>query len=334
MDERLRLLLVLAAVFGLPALVRPEVQHPVEVVGYGDGTKEPGAPSFDAAPLEALQRVQPRYLFIGNSNTYTRIDEDHLAQLVGGPVLVQATAATGGVHWYLQLKNHLVASGVQPERVFVFYRDGELGTPYTAAPALRQAWSHGQEPAFAALAAASCATWGDHLDAGVMSAVQRIWPMVDVRSDDLFDVAEAVAPEALYGGQSAYAFREGLNARFGPGHLRPSVADALVDKAGIDPEAFETRARCSTLPALLALAQDHQVPLTLVRVQRRTWPDGPAVEAWNQALAAAAADHGVGFLDFSGTPEITASWYGTADHIAPTHETAWTELFATKAGLR
>ena len=58
------------------------------------------------------------------------------------------------------------------------------------------------------------------------------------------------------------------------------------------------------------------------------------MEAWNQNLAAAAAAHGVEFLDFSGTPEITASWYGTADHIAPTHDKAWTELVATSAGAR
>lgn len=328
--ELRNLLLVLVIVFGVPALIRPDMTPTPVEVGYGTGDKPEGARPFDASPIAELDRVRPRFLFVGNSNTYTRIDEDHLASLVGGPVLVQAESNTGGVHWYLQLKNHLLASGARPERVFVLYRTRELGDTYTRAPEQRHAWSLEHEPALAAIEQADCATTGDRFRAAAYRATQAIWPTVDVRSDDLMNVALAVAPRALFAGEEPYAFREALNRRFGLGHLRPTVGDDLLQGATLDVEDFERRARCSTLPALLGLARDEGIPLTLVRIQTRTWPDGPEVEAWHRALFAAAERHGVETHDFSGDPEVTRAWYGTADHISQAHERDWTELFARR----
>ncbi|MEM9176924.1 MAG: hypothetical protein AAGC67_17010 [Myxococcota bacterium] len=324
------LLLVLAVVFVLPAAIRPDLEPAPVEAGYGTGDKPEGARAFDAAPIAELDRVRPRFLFIGNSNTYTRIDEAYLEARVGGPVLVQAESNTGGVHWYLQLKNHLLASEARPERVFVFYRTRELGDPYLRAPEQRHAFSRAHEPALAALAEADCTTTGDAFRAGAHRIVQRIWPTVDVRSDDLMNVALAVAPDFLFRGAEPYAFREALNRRFGLGHLRPTVGDDLLAGAALDVDDFERRTRCSTLPALLALARDEDIPLTLVRIQTRTWPHGPEVEAWHQALFASAARHGVEFHDFSGDPEIPRAWYGTADHIAGAHERDWTALFARR----
>lgn len=324
------LFLVLMIVFGVPALIRPDVPPTPVEIGYGTGEKPDGARPFDPSPIAELERVRPRFLFIGNSNTYTRIDEDHLASLVGGPVLVQAESNTGGVHWYLQLKNHLVPSNARPERVFVFYRTRELGDTYTRAPEQRHAWSREHEPALAALEQADCATTGDAFRAAAYRATRSIWPTVDVRSDDLMNVALAVAPDALFGGDEPYAFREALNRRFGLGHLRPTVGDDLLEGANLEVDAFEQRTRCSTLPALLSLARDEGIPLTLVRIQTRTWPNGPEVEAWHQALFAAAERHGVTTYDFSGDPEVVRAWYGTADHISEDHERDWTELFARR----
>lgn len=324
------LILVLVIVFGLPALIRPDLTAAPVEIGYGTGDKPAGARPFDASPIAELERVQPRYLFIGNSNTYTRIDEAHLASLVGGPVLVQAESNTGGVHWYLQLKNHLVASKARPERVFVFYRTRELGDTYTRAPEQRHAWSREHEPALAAIGEADCSTTGDAFRAAAYRLTQALWPAVDVRSDDLMNVALALTPDSLYEGREPYAFREALGRRFGLGHLRPTVGDDLLAGATLEVDAFERRTRCSTLPSLLALAHDEGIPLTLVRIQTRTWPNGPEVEAWHRSLFATAERYGVETFDFSGDPEVPRAWYGTADHIAEGHERDWTELFARR----
>jgi hypothetical protein len=60
----------------------------------------------------------------------TRIDAAHLSALIGyQPVAVLAHPATGPAYWYLALKNNVVASGVKPKVVFVFFRDAQITDP-------------------------------------------------------------------------------------------------------------------------------------------------------------------------------------------------------------
>jgi len=327
------LLLVVLVVFGLPAAFRLNVPPIVEQAGYGDGSKPAGAPAFDSAPLEALRRQRPRYVFIGNSNAYTRIDEARLERRLGAEVLVQATAATAGPHWYLQVKNHVIASGVKPHRVFILFRDGEL-LDYTSAKAeLRLRYSQDLEPAFADIDRAECTTLGMRLRAGTRRAVAYVWPLSTVPRDDLYTVTDALTPSDLLDGRSPREFHRVLNRRFGLGHLRTDAHDALIDSASgrADPEAFAARAACSTLPHLLAAARETELSLVFLRIQRRTWSaDDADVEREARELAAYLRARGAAFHDFSGDPAIRPEWYGAIDHIADEYRGVWTDLLVER----
>jgi len=325
----LELAAVLLVVFALPALFRVPVTGPAAVAGYGDGTKPAGAPAFDLAPLQQLRAVQPDYLFVGNSNTTTRIDEQRLGELLDASVLVQATDGTTGVHWYLQLVNHLIPSGARPRTLFVLFRDDELLSFSQTRPELLLAWSQDFEPAFEAIHQADCTTRSMRMQAAADRGITALWPLAAVESDNLYPLADALTPAAILQGRPATVFHTDLNRRFGLGHMRPVASDGMTDLGKHSGSGdFAARARCSVLPHLLQAAADAELDLVLVRVQRRTWTgDDQEIEALVRQLADFAADHGVPLVDFSGDPEIPAEWYGTVDHIADEHRETWTELF-------
>ena len=76
--------------------------------------------------IPELQRMNPGYVVIGDSMAGTRINERLLTELTGQPVAPLLQAGTGPVFWYLALKNWVIASGVKPRAVFIFFRDTNL----------------------------------------------------------------------------------------------------------------------------------------------------------------------------------------------------------------
>jgi len=84
---------------------------------------------FNPEPIENLRRGRPQWVFIGDSMLGTRIDPILLGELSTTHdelVAFLYHAATGPGWWYLSFKNHLVASGITPRAVFVFFRDTNL----------------------------------------------------------------------------------------------------------------------------------------------------------------------------------------------------------------
>jgi alginate O-acetyltransferase complex protein AlgI len=80
---------------------------------------------FNPDPISDLARLQPGYVVIGDSMA-GRIDASRLGQLSGRPVAPLLQAGSGSAYWYLALKNWVVASGIRPRAVFVFFRDTNL----------------------------------------------------------------------------------------------------------------------------------------------------------------------------------------------------------------
>src|SRR5687768_13211939 len=81
---------------------------------------------FHAGRIPELQQMNPGAVVIGDSMAGTRIDERVLSQLSGVPVAPLLQAGSGPAFWYLALKNWVVASGIKPRVVFIFFRDTNL----------------------------------------------------------------------------------------------------------------------------------------------------------------------------------------------------------------
>jgi hypothetical protein len=98
------------------------VQHAAVTPSYlpaleGPRTRQP----FEPAPIADLAGMNPGYVIIGDSMAGTRIDPKRLSELTHQPIAPLLHAGSGSAWWYLVLKNWVIASGVHPRCVFIFF---------------------------------------------------------------------------------------------------------------------------------------------------------------------------------------------------------------------
>ena len=283
--------------------------------------------AFHAHRLPELQRMNPGYVVIGDSMAGTRINERLLGELTGRPVAPLLQAGTGPAFWYLAQKNWVIASGIKPRAVFVFFRDTNLtDTLFRLDDQFR--WSLDsvageQEP---------------ELNAIVESALQGPFYRVHELIDRIYapaDARRAIEPAITRGPITwltssrrrqaellAYA-----NDRFGLDHLRVMEAADMAADEGTDFDAVVDR---SVLPLLIRDAERAGFTLCLVRVQRRPVngppPQTPALQRYIADLRTYVERRGVVFHDDTGDPAMTLDMYSDGDHIARHARDRYTRL--------
>jgi hypothetical protein len=286
---------------------------------------------FNPTPIANLQHGRPQWVFIGDSMLGTRIDPTYLGELSSTHDEVVAFLyhpATGPVWWYLAFKNHLLASGITPRVVFVFFRDTNLTDTLFRVESLYgnalDEVAHEQEP---------------EVDRVIAARRSGVWSRVRSAAVQLYetDVATGWLEPAIrrwfvnwrYPDPSArLRFDQSLVERFDLANLRPDVA---ADLASVNERAdFARDLPTSILPLMLADAKAHGIQLCFVRVQRR--PDGttpprqpPALQRYVKDLAAYLRAEGALFHDDWGDPEMPESLYRDGDHVGDKRR--YTELF-------
>ncbi len=87
--------------------------------------------NFNQKLYNEISSSAPDYVFIGNSMLETRIDEIYLEKLLGDNKDVLLLTMPGGMSssWYLYLKNFVAEAGINPDNVYIFFRDYELTKP-------------------------------------------------------------------------------------------------------------------------------------------------------------------------------------------------------------
>ncbi|MCC7383850.1 MAG: hypothetical protein IT384_18555 [Deltaproteobacteria bacterium] len=295
-------------------------------------------PVFDPAPREMLARERPELVLIGNSMLYSRIDPQRLERLTGQKVALLTTGGSASLLWYLQLKNLLIASGIKPRRVFIFFRDHYLTEPTfrTRGQYLEtiERTSQAEEPELEEVLAKNrtfleqVAVW-----------VARVYPAKALAEDAAKRLENASARLAGVSVEEQPAFLSGMNDLFSVEKLRPASKADLERDAGDDSGVldFATRLPRSFLPLIVDVAKRAQIPLVFVRVQRRPTPVGPPEQSPRLAkyihdLREYLGQQGMSFYDFTGDPELSLALYGDGDHIAPGALAASTENFHRRLG--
>ncbi len=285
---------------------------------------------FDPAPRDALVAGQPQYVFIGNSMLYSRLDRELLEEHLGAPVAFLTGGGAMSAQSYLRFKNLVAASGIRPRQVVITFRDD-----YLTRPSMRvdgpyaeplQALATDDEPVLHEIL-------GDAAPAGTASEPLGWLPTRTVR--DAVDAGMTAAADRaaswLRPDLDPDARRQRVNDAFGIQHVRDDVdveATTLDSAAGVP--VFADVVERSFLPALLDVAAEHELPLTLVRVQRRrrlAQEDDSALAAYVAELAGWVEARDVTFIDLSGHPAITEDFYGEGDHIAVERRADYTRLF-------
>lgn len=278
---------------------------------------------FRADVIDDLQYGAPTWVFIGDSMMGTRIDPVHLGEISSTHDEIVAFLfhpATGPAWWYLAFKNHLVASGIAPRAVFVFFRDTNLTDTFFRLESLYgfglglDDVAHEQEPELnAVVASRKRGIW-----ARVHSAVARTYE-TDVATSWLEPAVRRWFVNWRYPDPSErLRFDRSLNDRFDLANLRRDVAADFSDAN--DTADFDRDLPTSVLPLMIDLARQHGIQLCFVRVQRR--PNGSvpppqsrhltryvhALERWLEA-------NGAMFHDDWGDPEQPESIYADGDHV-------------------
>jgi hypothetical protein len=287
--------------------------------------------AFEATRISDLQRLNPGYVVIGDSMAGTRIDERRLGELAGSPVAPLLQAGSGSAFWYLALKNWVIASGIKPRVVFIFFRDTNL-TDVMFRLDEQFRWSldlvagQREDDLNSAIAART-----DRPYYRIHSLLDRVYQADRARTWIEPAITNWPAQTIIPSRRRRDEFRTTLNARFGLDHLRPmeaadmqAVEDRLAD--------FFRYVDESVLPLMLRDANAAGLKLCFVRVQRR--PVGgrppeqsPALQRYVSELGTYLMRNGAEFRDDTGDPELTLDMYEDGDHIARHARTRYTELF-------
>ena len=297
----------------------------------------PYLPAFEGAREHAfhrhripeLQRLNPGYVVIGDSMAGTRIDERVLGRLAGHPVAPLLQAGSGPAFWYLALKNWVIASGIRPRLVFIFFRDTNLtDTMFRLDEQFR--WSLDsvagprEEELNGVVEASLQGRWSS-----VHAAVERAYRGDRARRWLEPAVTRAPVTWITSSRRRQQELLTQANARFGLDHLRAMEAADLAEDAGSD---FAAALPGSVLPLMLRDASRAGLTLCFVRVQRRPADGRPprqsaALRRYVADLRAYVESRGGLLHDDTGDPAITLDMYADGDHIASHARARYTTLF-------
>ena len=79
--------------------------------------------SLPSCAKAKLEKIQPDFIFIGNSMLDSRIDPDYFQESTGKKIYIIWHGGIMSSVWYLIMKNVIVVSEVKPKTVFIFFRD-------------------------------------------------------------------------------------------------------------------------------------------------------------------------------------------------------------------
>jgi hypothetical protein len=304
------------------------------VVLLARAAPQPEPLPFDARYLSRMKKQRPDVVLIGNSMVYTRFDQDLLNELVSpSRALVISVGGAKSAVWYAQLKYSVVASGVQPRRVVVFFRGRELTQRPTAdgpeADRLERA-TRGRDRVIER----KLAVRTKNPTEGLRGALSRLAPVEDLRAHSWERVDELAMQlsTTLVEGPSGAPRKKVINRLFGVESLRPDPDRSVaVEEKEEKPTRFARTVARSFLPEILELAHENGIALTFVQVKTRRHAEGladaPERATYQAALREYLERKGATYVDLTTNEWETLDLYASGDHIAPRHRPTYTRRF-------
>jgi hypothetical protein len=274
---------------------------------------------FAADRIPDLQRLQPGYVVIGDSMAGTRVDERRLIELTGVQVAPLLQAGSGSAFWYLALKNWVIASGIRPRMILVFFRDANLtDVMFRLDDQFRWALDLAALDREDALDAVVARRLGPlHR---LRQAVERATRAEQVRRQIEPAIAAWPVERMMSSRRRQAEFMTGMNERLGLDHLRTMEA-ADIQIGEDDLFDFARDVDDSVLPLMLDEARKAGLTICFVRVQRRPTASrppaqSPALRRYVDDLRAYVTARGALFHDDTGDPALTLDLYEDGDHLA------------------
>jgi hypothetical protein len=331
----LGLLTLILVTLATPAVVVPAMNRahstqrfPPTYLPALEGPRERGR--FEETRVSDLRILQPGYVVIGDSMAGTRIDDRRLGELAGTAIAPLLQPGSGSAFWYLALKNWVIASGIKPRMVIIFFRDSNLtDVMFRLDQQFRWALDLAaleREPELNAVIARRVGPLHRaHALFGRLTGAEesRQWlePALIRLPTEMMMASRRRRSELL----------DAMNVRLGFDHLRPMQAADI--QAGDAPALdFARDVDRSALPLMLREARQAGLTLCFVRVQRRPTanrppPQSPALVAYVRSLREYLAANGAIFHDDTGDAALTIDMYEDGDHLARHARRRYTENF-------
>ncbi len=285
---------------------------------------------FDQASLDDLNARQPEIVFIGNSMLETRIDPDHLSELLDGTEVVSlAEPGSQSAVWYLQLKNLVAATDSPPDTVFVFFRNDLITQPL--APLDER-----NRELIASLRSSDDGEFEEVLEARrslhqqAIHSLERVYP-VQRQKDEALDAVSELSAAFLPSN------RDELSSLADDQFAFHNQRGADEDPPPPDPERpFADSVEPSFLPLMLQIAAENSINLVFVRVQARPNLDGSVRETesmrrYSDHLASYLAERDLDYFDFTGNSAVDRALYYDSFHIRQLYLLDYTEIFFREA---
>ena len=321
--QGLRLTIFVAAVLLLPALIAHLV---------------PARHAFDPKPIARLRSRQPEAVLIGDSILKSSIDPRLFGEKTGlaNVELVWAGGAASAV-WYLMLENYVVASGIHPRFVCIFFRDRLLtdatfrttGTYRRFLDSVRR----DREPVFSAVLERGAVEEQSALG----RAINWLYPINERRHVQQETISQFAFFVAAGGEHGIERLQGRVNKIFDAAKLRDGVMLESSDVSGEKPEEFTADPKRNFLPHLVETAKQAGIPLCFVREKRHPLPNGTvpqsdALQRYVTDLRAWLESQGCAFVDLTNNPRPTKTMYrkDRDDHILPAAREETTDLYVEK----
>jgi hypothetical protein len=277
---------------------------------------------------------------------YTRFDSRFVNELVS-PTRVEVFALGGSKSavWYSLLKHSVVASGVRPREVVIFFRGREIVQLFKSGGDVALArTTNGHDPVLERMLGT-----GTDEARGLRERLAELAPVERLRASS-WEHVDALAlrvSSALAHGPVGETRKRRINRIFGVEALRaePGKADEQADGvedaeeplddstdgAAVKRKGAYSSIESSLLPEMLALARQNGISLTFAHVRTRRHaeggPDSPARARFIQSLRTYVERNGATYLDLTQNEWETLDSYGRGDHTAPRRKRWFTRRF-------
>ena len=326
----LGLVVIVAAILGLPA-----------ILDQGAPLRRP----FNERPLRALEKARPRGVLVGDSMLETRIDPQALNALTGERWEVVAQPGSSSAMWFLMLKNLVAVQTPPPRTAIIFFRDRQLTLPaHRTEGGYRktiESYMRGPEPVLEEILQTSARRQQPWLERLSLAMYPVQWRREAWQQKIQSWALDLVASSREYG-----KIRDDARAIFKLHNLRQ---DSGLDfesqeggQKGLDPEEhdFVSAVGGSFLPRIIEIGREKNIRLVFFRVKRKPLSadapphESPTFPAYWRELRAYLEKAGALLVDETQDADVTLSFYGADDHVAPAMMKPYTELFWRKMGPR
>lgn len=295
----------------------------------------PSKRPFNRQPLERLRANRPAIVLIGDSLVHAAIDPKLLENELGeGKVEMIWRGGAASAAWYLSLKNYVVASGVKPRWVCIFFNyDLLTNAAFRTTPTYRaflESLMHGEDPVFKEVLGKQ-----SQRETPLQRIASRLYPLNDRRHHYQEKISRFAFRTEASVGPKIKGLPRRVNEIFDVARLRQETLPQTPEAAAARPLDFSADPHKNFLPHIVQTAHDAGIAICFVRVRPNPGPDndfqeGPGLRRYVKELREWIESRGGIFVDTTGNKQFTPDMYlrPNDDHIGPWAKERATKIYA------